>query len=271
MGWNQFQSGVPTTGVLTADGQVAFEYQPFALGGTIATGGAAVGAAYARGLALVSLGTVTTPDPVGGSELTDEPYALIVSPAGVSPFGVGGGSRGYASLFSGTAPSTGRNVFTRQAGFDIFFDFAADSATVDNKSWAFGTWAQLAGGTESPATRANGFGLVSQGLASSNWQIVSRDGSSGITPIDTGVSRASTLNQRLTFRLTCPPGGSSVSYRFFNRTTNTLISSGPITGVLPALTQGMVLECTAETGISTATAVTLRVFRIKGVYGRSMP
>lgn len=262
MGWNQFQSGAPSTGLATAGGQAEFEYQPFAFGGTIATGGTAVAATYARGLALVSLGTVTHPDPVGGAALTDEPYALLVSPTG---------TRTYASLFSGTAPGTGRNVFTRQAGFDLFFDFAADSATVDNKSWAFGTWAALGGGTDSPVTRANGFGLVSQGLASTNWQIVSRDGSSGIAPIDTGVTRTSTLNQRLTFRLTCPPGGTAVTYRFYNRTSDALIASGSITGTLPALTQGMVLECTAETGSVTTTAVTLRVFRIKGVYGRSMP
>lgn len=265
MGWNQFSSGAPSTGILTADGQAQFEYQPFATGGTIAgPGGTAVGAAYGRGLALVSLGTVTMPDPTFASEINDEPYASILSPTPTLP------ARAYASLFCGTAPGTGRNTFSRQGGFDIFFDFMPESGGIDNKSWAFGLWAALGGGTSAPATRANGFGLVSQGLASSTWQIVSRDGASGITPIDTGVTRTSTASQRLTFRLTSTPGAPAVTYRFYNRTTNTLVSSGAITTVLPALTQGMVLECTAETGDITNTAITLRVFRIRGTYGRTM-
>ena len=226
-------------------------------GATIQGPGTTVLAAtYARGLELATIGTVTSPDPVGGSLETDEPYFDILSPTG---------TRQYATIYSGRANATGRGVFSRQAGFHVFWD-VSPRTNLANKSFAFGLWARLDGGTDAPATRANGFGLVSQGAVGSNYQIVSRDGASGIVPIDTGLARNAT--DRLRFELFAVPNALWVGYRLTRVTTGAVVGEGRIAGTLPALATMLVMECTAETGSVTTPAVTLRVFRVRGRWGR---
>lgn len=246
-----------------------FEVQPYTNGAANPTavqgpGITVLSSAYARGMEFATIGTVTAPESTAGIE-SDEPFFDITSPVGVSPFGVGGGSRGYATIYSGRAAGTGRGNLSRAAGFHVFWDFSYRT-NLANKSIAIGLWARFDGGTADPLNRANGFGLIAQGAAGSNYQIVSRDGSTGITPIDTGLARNAT--DRLTFELFSLPGASWVGYRFCNRSTGVVVAEGRITSVLTAATTFLVIENTAETGTSDATAVTLRTYKIRGRFGR---